>query len=96
MLAGLVDRVTYYNADSGFCGLRVTARGQRDPITVIGHAATVAAGELVQASRVWSNDRQRRAPIPYGDKERRRAIRCGRTAHNGQKEGAGVMLRAPR
>ena len=33
VLAGLVDRVTFYNADSGFCVLRVKARGQRDPIT---------------------------------------------------------------
>jgi exodeoxyribonuclease V alpha subunit len=28
-LAGLVERVTFHNADSGFCVLRVKARGQR-------------------------------------------------------------------
>jgi exodeoxyribonuclease V alpha subunit len=30
VLAGLVERVTYHNEESGFCVLRVKARGQRD------------------------------------------------------------------
>ncbi len=56
-LAGLVERVTFHNADSGFCVLRVKARGQRDLVTVVGHAATIAAGEWVQMSGGWVNDR---------------------------------------
>ena len=56
-LAGLVERVTFHNEDSGFCVLRVKARGQRDLVTVIGHAATIGAGEFVQASGRWVNDR---------------------------------------
>ncbi len=56
-LAGLVERVTFHNADSGFCVLRVKARGQRDLVTVIGHAATISAGEWVQMSGTWINDR---------------------------------------
>src|SRR5665648_276865 len=56
-LAGLVERVTFHNEDSGFCVLRVKARGQRDLITVIGHAAAIGAGEFVQASGRWVNDR---------------------------------------
>ena len=42
VLAGLVDRVTFHNSDNGFCVLRVKARGQRDLITVVGHAAMIA------------------------------------------------------
>jgi exodeoxyribonuclease V alpha subunit len=57
VLAGLVDRVTFHNSDNGFCVLRVKARGQRDLITVIGHAAMISAGEFVQASGAWINDR---------------------------------------
>src|SRR6201988_466478 len=57
VLAGLGDRVTFHNDENGFCVLRVKARGQRDPITVIGHAAMIAAGEFVQASGSWINDR---------------------------------------
>jgi exodeoxyribonuclease V alpha subunit len=57
ILAGLVERVTFHNEESGFCVLRVKARGQRDLITVLGHAAMIAAGEFVQASGTWVNDR---------------------------------------
>ena len=57
VLAGLVDRVTFHNSENGFCVLRVKARGQRDLITVIGHAAMISAGEFVQASGCWINDR---------------------------------------
>src|SRR5499433_1232417 len=57
VLAGLVDRVTFHNSENGFCVLRVKARGQRDLITVIGHAAMISAGEFVQASGSWVNDR---------------------------------------
>jgi hypothetical protein len=42
---------------NGFCVLRVKARGKRDFITVIGHAATISAGEFIQASGDWINDR---------------------------------------
>ena len=56
-LAGLVERVTFHNADTGFCVLRVKVRGQRDLVTVVGHAATVAAGEWLQMSGTWFNDR---------------------------------------
>jgi exodeoxyribonuclease V alpha subunit len=56
-LAGLVERVTFHNEDNGFCVLRVKARGQRDLITVVGHAAAIGAGEFVQASGRWVNDR---------------------------------------
>jgi exodeoxyribonuclease V alpha subunit len=56
-LAGLVERVTFHNAENGFRVLRVKARGQRDLITVLGHAALISAGEFVQASGSWINDR---------------------------------------
>jgi hypothetical protein len=56
-LAGLVDRVTFHNSENGFCVLRVKARGQLDLITVVGHAAMISAGEFVQASGAWINDR---------------------------------------
>jgi hypothetical protein len=40
VLAGLVERVTYHNAENGFCVLRAKARGHREMVTVVGHAAT--------------------------------------------------------
>jgi exodeoxyribonuclease V alpha subunit len=57
VLAGLVERVTYHNAENGFCVLRAKARGHRDVVTVVGHAAIIAAGEWITASGEWVNDR---------------------------------------
>jgi exodeoxyribonuclease V alpha subunit len=56
-LAGLVERVTFHNLENGFCVLRVKARGHRDLVTVVGHAAMITAGEFVQISGTWVNDR---------------------------------------
>ena len=56
-LAGLVERVTFHNAENGFCVLRLKARGQRDLVTVVGSAALISAGEYVQAKGSWVNDR---------------------------------------
>src|ERR1700716_1090466 len=57
VLAGLVERVTYHNAENGFCVLRAKVRGHRDVVTVVGQAATIAAGEWITASGEWLNDR---------------------------------------
>ena len=57
VLAGLVERVTFHNAENGFCVIRIKARGHRDLVTAVGHAATIAAGEWVTASGEWVNDR---------------------------------------
>src|SRR3954467_10295189 len=57
VLAGPVERVTFHNGESGFCVLRIKARGHRELVTVIGHAAVISAGEWVTASGEWINDR---------------------------------------
>src|SRR5271154_850419 len=57
-LAGLVERVTFHSADSGFCVLRIKARGHRDLVTVLGAAPSIAAGEYIQASGTWENHRE--------------------------------------
>jgi exodeoxyribonuclease V alpha subunit len=57
VLAGLVERVTYQNAENGFCVIRVKARGHRDLVTVVGHAAVISAGEWITVSGDWTNDR---------------------------------------
>src|ERR1700751_6063973 len=57
VLAGLVERITFHNAENGFCVLRAKARGHRDLGTVVGHAGAIAAGEWITASGEWVNDR---------------------------------------
>ena len=56
VLAGLVERVTFHNSDNGFCVLRAKARGHRDLVTVVGHAAIISAGEWITAAGEWVND----------------------------------------
>jgi exodeoxyribonuclease V alpha subunit len=56
-LSGLVERVTYHNAENGFCVLRVKARGQRDLVAVVGRAAAINAGEFISATGWWTTDR---------------------------------------
>jgi exodeoxyribonuclease V alpha subunit len=57
VLAGLVERVTFHNAENGFCVIRIKARGHRELVTAVGHAATIAAGEWVTAAGEWVTDR---------------------------------------
>ena len=57
VLAGLVERVTFHKAENGFCVLRAKARGHRDLVTVVGHAAIISADEWITASGEWINDR---------------------------------------
>ena len=57
-LSGLVERVTFHNPDNGFCVLRVKARGRRDLVTVVGHAASISAGEFISAGGGWVSDRE--------------------------------------
>ncbi len=57
VLTGLVERVTYQNAESGFCVLRIKARGHGELITLVGHAAAISAGEWATATGNWVNDR---------------------------------------
>jgi exodeoxyribonuclease V alpha subunit len=52
-----VERVTFHNPENGFCVLRVKARGHRDLVTTVGHAAMISAGEWITASGTWTNDR---------------------------------------
>ena len=58
VLAGSIERVTFHNASTGFCVLRIKARGHRDLVTVVGHAAEISAGEWVTVSGTWVNDRE--------------------------------------
>jgi exodeoxyribonuclease V alpha subunit len=52
-LSGLVERVAFHNAESGFCVLRVKLAEQREPVTVVGECARVTPGEVVRADGEW-------------------------------------------
>lgn len=56
-LAGSLERVTYHNLENGYCVLKIKARGHRDLVTVVGHSSAISAGEYVQASGSWVNNK---------------------------------------
>ena len=57
-LAGTIERVTFHSPETGFCVLKVQARGKRDLVSVIGHAPAIAAGEWITATVIWHTGRQ--------------------------------------
>lgn len=56
-MSGSIERVTFHSVDTGFCVLRVKAKGHREQVTVIGSAPSVTAGEYIDCSGIWTNDR---------------------------------------
>ena len=57
-LAGLVERVTFFNEENGFCILKVRVRGHADVVAVIGSAPAVSPGEWIDARGHWVQDRE--------------------------------------
>ena len=57
-VSGMVERVTFFNEESGFCVLRVKASGHRDLVTVVGSLPSVSAGEWIAAEGTWVRDRE--------------------------------------
>lgn len=56
-LSGNIERITYHNADNGFCVLRVKVKGHKDLVTVTGNSPTLSVGEYIKCSGIWFNDR---------------------------------------
>ena len=44
-ISGVIERVTFHNSESGFCVLRVRARGRREEIMVVGSLPSVTSGD---------------------------------------------------
>ena len=57
-LGGLVERVTFHNAENGYCVLRLKVKGERDLVTLLGHAPSVTPGEYASALGHWVMDRE--------------------------------------
>jgi exodeoxyribonuclease V alpha subunit len=58
-LAGLIERVTFFNEENGFAVLKVQVKGHRDLVTVVGSLPCVSAGEWLTAEGRWLRDRDR-------------------------------------
>ena len=57
-LSGLIERVTFFNEDTGFGVLKVKAKGYRDVVTVVGSLPSANPGEWINAQGRWIQDKQ--------------------------------------
>lgn len=57
-LAGLIERVTFFNAENGFAVLKVNVKGHRDLVTVVGTVPAVSAGEWLHAQGRWVRNKE--------------------------------------
>ncbi len=57
-LSGSIERVTFHSEESGFCVLKVKAKGQRDLVTVVGCSVSVNPGEYVDCTGMWVTSRE--------------------------------------
>ena len=57
VLAGLVERVTYHNAENGFCVLRAKAGGHRDVVIGTPMIASMSmlrcSAKTISPTRLW-------------------------------------------
>ncbi len=56
-LAGLVERVTFHNEDTGFAVLKVKVKGRRELVPVVGVVVAVSPGEWITAEGQWERSR---------------------------------------
>ena len=57
-LSGLIERVTFFNEESGWAVLKVKAKAYRDLVAVVGSLPSVSAGESVTTEGRWVQDRE--------------------------------------
>src|SRR5574341_818471 len=57
-LDGLVERITYYNAENGYTVLRLNARGYPDLVTVVGTLPEIIPGESLRLQGQWTTNAQ--------------------------------------
>jgi exodeoxyribonuclease V alpha subunit len=57
-LSGVIERVTFFNEESGFCVLRIKAPGHREEVAVIGSLPSVSAGEWLSGEGWWVRDKE--------------------------------------
>jgi len=57
-LRGIVERVTYYNEESGYSVVRLDVPGQHDLVTVVGNLPEMQPGESLRLEGVWTTHQQ--------------------------------------
>jgi len=84
-ISGLIERVTFHSDESGFCVLRVKAKGQRDDITVVGSLRSVTAGEWLSRRLVGEGQGTRPSIQSHDPEDRAADHHRGNRAVSGQR-----------
>ena len=54
-LEGQIEKVTYSNEETGYTVAKISVRGYRDPVTVVGNIVAPTPGEILLVKGVWIN-----------------------------------------
>ena len=54
-LQGLIERITYFNDETGYTVTRVKVHGRHDLVTAVGNMHEMNPGEIIQMKGEWSN-----------------------------------------
>jgi exodeoxyribonuclease V alpha subunit len=57
-LSGLIERVTFFNDDTGFAVIKAKVKALRDLVTVVGSLPSVSPGEWLTAQGRWIQDKE--------------------------------------
>lgn len=57
-ISGLVERITFHNADTGFCVIKVKVCDKKDLVSVLGNAPNILVGEQLSASGYWEHSNE--------------------------------------
>jgi len=57
-LKGQIERITFYNEDTGYAVAKIKAYGRKDLVTVIGNMMNPTPGEIIKMKGEWGNHPQ--------------------------------------
>lgn len=55
-ISGIVERITFFNEENGFCVIKIKSKGYPDLVTVVGNLAAVNVGAVLKIKGEWKFD----------------------------------------
>ena len=80
-LSGLIDRVTFFNEETGYAVLKVKARGRREHVTLVGSQPSFSAGEWLTAEGWWVTQGKRLVVLIGQRKALAMVVKNNKTGH---------------
>ncbi len=58
VIAGTIERITFYNEEKNYCVARVRCKNEKDLVTIVGTFASINVGEFVEMSGEWGSHKE--------------------------------------